>query len=114
MRHPRAWPASPGARSTTSSRATSESFRSPWGSIVAFVGVPSFVVTLAGFLIWQGVILQVLEQRGTIIIQDRWINYTASYFFSDFAGWLIAGIITGIYGLTVLGGAVGKRRAEVA
>jgi len=56
------------------------------GSIVAFVGVPSFVVTLAGFLIWQGVILQVLEQRGTIIIQDRWINYTASYFFSDFAG----------------------------
>ncbi len=27
------------------------------GSIVAFVGVPSFVVTLGGFLIWQGVIL---------------------------------------------------------
>jgi len=65
------------------------------GSIVAFVGVPSFVVTLAGFLIWQGVILQVLEQRGTIIIQDRWINYTANYFFSATAGWLIAAIITG-------------------
>ena len=46
------------------------------GSIIAFVGVPSFVVTLAGFLIWQGVILNTLEQRGTIIIQDRWINYT--------------------------------------
>jgi D-xylose transport system permease protein len=84
------------------------------GSIVAFVGVPSFVVTLAGFLIWQGVILQVLEQRGTIIIQDRWINYTANYFFSATAGWLIAGIITGIYFLTVLGGVVGKRRAGVA
>ena len=27
------------------------------GSIVAFVGVPSFVVTLAGYLVWQGVIL---------------------------------------------------------
>ena len=38
------------------------------GSIVAFVGVPSFVVTLAGFLIWQGVILNKLEHRGTIII----------------------------------------------
>src|SRR5438034_965016 len=37
------------------------------GSIVAFVGVPSFGVTLAGFLIWQGVILQVLEQPGSII-----------------------------------------------
>jgi D-xylose transport system permease protein len=84
------------------------------GSIVAFVGVPSFVVTLAGFLIWQGVILQKLEQPGSIIIQDRWINYTASYFFSNTAGWLIAGIITGIYALAVLGGVVGKRRAGVA
>ena len=58
------------------------------GSIVAFVGVPSFVVTLGGFLIWQGVILNKLEQRGTIIIQDRWINYTDSYAFSHFAGYL--------------------------
>ena len=84
------------------------------GSIVAFVGVPSFVVTLAGFLIWQGVILQQLEQPGSIIIQDRWINYTASYYFSDLAGWLIAGIITAIYAVTVLGGVLGKRRAGVA
>jgi D-xylose transport system permease protein len=84
------------------------------GSIVAFVGVPSFVVTLAGFMIWQGVILQVLEQRGSIIIQDRWINYTASYFFSDAAGWIIAAVITGIYLVTVVGGLAGKRRAGVA
>ncbi|HEY4347204.1 MAG TPA: hypothetical protein VGM80_06400, partial [Gaiellaceae bacterium] len=41
------------------------------GGIVAIVGVPSFVVTLGGFLIWQGVILNTLEQRGSIIIQDR-------------------------------------------
>jgi D-xylose transport system permease protein len=84
------------------------------GSIVAFVGVPSFVVTLAGFLIWQGVILQQLEQPGSIIIQDRWINYTASYFFSATAGWLIAGIIWVVYAAGVLGGAIGKRRAGVA
>ena len=84
------------------------------GSIVAFVGVPSFVVTLAGFMIWQGVILQKLEQPGSIIIQDRWINYTASYYFSDSAGWLIAGIIIAIYAVTVLGGVIGKRRAGVA
>jgi D-xylose transport system permease protein len=84
------------------------------GSIVAFVGVPSFVVTLAGFLIWQGVILKRLQQPGSIIIQDRWINYTASYFFSNLAGWLIAAAITGIYALGVLGGVIGKRRAGVA
>jgi D-xylose transport system permease protein len=84
------------------------------GSVVAKVGVPSFVVTLAGFLIWQGVILQVLEVRGSIIIQDRWINYTATYGFSQTAGWLIAAIITGVYSVTVLGGVIGKRRAGVA
>jgi D-xylose transport system permease protein len=84
------------------------------GTIVAFVGVPSFVVTLAGFLIWQGVILKRLQQPGSIIIQDRWINYTASYFFSNLAGWLIAAAITGIYALGVLGGVIGKRRAGVA
>jgi D-xylose transport system permease protein len=72
------------------------------GSIVAFVGVPSFVVTLAGYLIWQGVILGRLEVPGSIIIQDRWINYTANYYFSPFAGWLIAAIITGLYALSAL------------
>ena len=84
------------------------------GSIVARVGVPSFVVTLAGFMIWQGVILQRLEQPGSIIIQDRWINYTASYNFSHVAGELIAAIVTGVYVITVTGGVVAKRRAGVA
>jgi D-xylose transport system permease protein len=72
------------------------------GSIVAFVGVPSFVVTLAGYLIWQGVILGRLEVPGSIIIQDRWINYTANYYFSPAAGWLIAAIVFGLYALSVL------------
>jgi D-xylose transport system permease protein len=83
------------------------------GSIVAYVGVPSFVVTLAGFLIWQGVILQRLAVPGSIIIQDRWVNYTASYGFSRTAGWIIAAAITGFYGLVVLGGMISKRRASV-
>jgi D-xylose transport system permease protein len=72
------------------------------GSIVAFVGVPSFIVTLAGYLIWQGVILGRLEGPGSIIIQDRWINYTANYYFSPAAGWVVAAIVTAIYGLAVL------------
>jgi D-xylose transport system permease protein len=83
------------------------------GAIVAFVGVPSFVVTLAGFLIWQGVILQRLAVPGSIIIQDRWVNYTATYGFSRVAGWIIAAAITGFYGFGVLAGMIGKRRAGV-
>jgi D-xylose transport system permease protein len=72
------------------------------GSIVAFVGVPSFVVTLAGYLVWQGVILGRLEVPGSIIIQDRWINYTANYYFSPLAGWLVAASLTGLYVASVL------------
>jgi D-xylose transport system permease protein len=72
------------------------------GSIVAFVGVPSFVVTLGGFLIWQGVILNQLEQRGTIIIQDRWINYTDSYGFSPGKGYIVALVISALYPLSVI------------
>jgi D-xylose transport system permease protein len=84
------------------------------GSIVAKVGVPSFVVTLAGLLIWQGVILQVLEIKGVIVIQDQWINDTANYYFTSSVGWIIAAVVTGVYALGMLGSVVGKRRAGVA
>ncbi|MFZ1879079.1 MAG: hypothetical protein WAU41_02840 [Gaiellaceae bacterium] len=84
------------------------------GSIVAFVGVPSFVVTLGGFLIWQGVILNTLEQRGTIIIQDRWINYTDSYAFSHFAGYVVAFVITALYPLSILYKRVAARGTQIA
>jgi D-xylose transport system permease protein len=84
------------------------------GSVVAFVGVPSFVVTLAGLLIWQGVILQVLEIRGVIVIEDKYINDTAIYHFTETAGWVIAAVVTGLYAIGTLGGVLGKRRAGVA
>jgi D-xylose transport system permease protein len=84
------------------------------GSIVAFVGVPSFVVTLAGFLIWQGVILNKLQQRGTIIIEDRWINYTDLYIFSPSAGWVIAAIFTALYPLSVLYKKIVARGTQIA
>ncbi len=84
------------------------------GSIVAFVGVPSFVVTLGGFLIWQGVILNKLQQRGTIIIQDRWINYTDAYIFSPTFGWLIAAIFTALYPGSVLYRKIVARGTQIA
>jgi len=84
------------------------------GSIIARVGVPSFVVTLAGFLIWQGVILRILQKPGSIVIQDRWINYTATYGFSRLAGWLIAAGISVLYTIVVLGGYFRRRRAGVS
>jgi D-xylose transport system permease protein len=84
------------------------------GSIVAFVGVPSFVVTLGGFLIFEGVILNTLQQRGSIVIQDRWINYTDNYIFSPAAGWVIAAIFTALYPLSVVYKKIVARGTHIA
>jgi D-xylose transport system permease protein len=80
------------------------------GSFVAYVGVPSFVVTLAGLLFWQGVILYSIGETGVIIIEDNTVNNVANYFFSDRAGLLIAALATGLYTVTTLSGVVGRRR----
>jgi D-xylose transport system permease protein len=84
------------------------------GSIVAFVGVPSFVVTLGGFLIFEGVILNALQLRGSIVIQDRWINYTDAYIFSPTAGWITAAILTALYPLSVLYRKIVARGTHIA
>ncbi|MCR8849416.1 sugar ABC transporter permease [Rossellomorea sp. SC111] len=44
------------------------------GLLVAQIGIPSFVATLAGMLIFRGALLQVTEKTGTIIIQDDHFN----------------------------------------
>ena len=73
------------------------------GSFVAFIGVPAFVVTLAGYQIWQGVIQKSIEGEGVIVIQDSTVNNTANYFFSEKAGWILAAIVLGIYIASVVG-----------
>jgi D-xylose transport system permease protein len=82
------------------------------GSIVAFLGVPSFVVTLAGLLAFQGVILKALPQS-VIIIQNKTVNNIESYYFSHTAGWIIAGVASALYAVTELGGVIGRLRAGI-
>ncbi|MGN6431133.1 MAG: sugar ABC transporter permease [Gaiellaceae bacterium] len=64
------------------------------GSIIAFIGVPSFVVTLAGLLIAQGLIIKIISAQGQILIQDQWINDVANYVLTKNAGWVIAIVFT--------------------
>ncbi|HZR96417.1 MAG TPA: hypothetical protein VFA56_12020 [Gaiellaceae bacterium] len=66
------------------------------GSIIALIGVPSFVVTLAGYEIWQGVILRSITQ-GVIVIQDSHINDFSNYLFSNTAGWIMASVVSAAY-----------------
>jgi D-xylose transport system permease protein len=83
------------------------------GSFVALIGVPSFVVTLAGLLAWQGVLFKALPQS-VITIQNSTINDLAGYYFSHTAGWIIAAIVSALYAVTALGGVIGRRRAGIA
>jgi D-xylose transport system permease protein len=80
------------------------------GSIVALIGVPSFVVTLAGFLIWQGAIIKTVEKKGAIIIQNDTINNTANYFFSHRDGWIIAAVVSVVYVIGVVSQVWANRR----
>ncbi len=41
------------------------------GAIITLVRVPSFIVTLAGLLAWNGVVLHLIGSGGTVIIQDK-------------------------------------------
>jgi D-xylose transport system permease protein len=78
------------------------------GSIIAFLGVPSFVVTLAGLLAWNGVIIQMLGTQGVIGIQAQPINDIANYYFPSWLGWALAAAVT----FGVVGSAAFKYRSR--
>ena len=59
------------------------------GFFVARIGVPSFVVTLAGLLAWNGVVLQVIGSKGTIVIQDKVVIGLANDNMSRTLSWIV-------------------------
>ena len=57
--------------------------------------MPSFVVTLAGLLAWNGVVLLLIGSRGTVILQDDFIIGFANDFLSEGAAWLLVLVAVG-------------------
>jgi D-xylose transport system permease protein len=80
------------------------------GSLFSRFVVPSFVVTLAGLLAWQGALLQVLGDTGSLNINDPKITGLANIFYSDTVGWIFAAAIIAAYG-AVLGTGYRRRLA---
>jgi D-xylose transport system permease protein len=82
------------------------------GLVMTKAGVPSFVVTLAGFLVWSGVVL-ILTTRasrvGTIRVQDETVVGIASDFLSDLWGWIVGAALVAGYALAQLRTALGRR-----
>ena len=67
-------------------------------------GIPSFVVTLAGLLGWQGALLWVLGDTGTVNINAAFIVDLAGTFFDDAVGWAIAIVLILVYAAVTLNG----------
>lgn len=58
------------------------------GALVAKVGIPSFVVTLAGFLALQGVLLWLVDEGQVILIRDQTIIAINNNNLPVWLGWL--------------------------
>lgn len=71
------------------------------GFLVAKIGIPSFVATLAGMLIFRGALLNVTESTGTIIVNDDLFNSLGNGFIPSLVE------VNGLHLLSVLVGAVG-------
>ena len=73
--------------------------------VITKAGVPSFVVTLAGLLIWSGVVLILTTQystSGTIRIQNDTVIGIANAFLTPFWGWVTGGLVVAGFALSQL------------
>ncbi|MGY1844950.1 sugar ABC transporter permease [Modestobacter sp. SYSU DS0875] len=72
------------------------------GTLVAMIGIPSFVVTLALFLAFQGVTLRIIGQGGTVPIRDDVIRALTNSYIPVGIGWLLAAAVTVLYAALTL------------
>ncbi|WP_199443229.1 ABC transporter permease subunit [Umezawaea beigongshangensis] len=85
------------------------------GYLVAKVGIPSFVVTLALFLAWGGVILQFIGDGGTLGLNNEVLFKVANGNLSTVSSWGLFVLAAGGYAAVVLGRHFGRlRRGLVA
>jgi D-xylose transport system permease protein len=59
------------------------------GVIITKIGIPSFVVTLAGLLAWNGVVLLLIGDRGTVILQNSFLIGLANDFLPEATSWIL-------------------------
>lgn len=81
------------------------------GFFITRFQLPSFVVTLAGYIIWNGAVLLMIGASGTVVIQSDVIVGIANYFLPPLWGWLVGGFIVLFFGLGLLN-EVRTRRAR--
>ncbi|HVE95649.1 MAG TPA: ABC transporter permease [Pseudonocardiaceae bacterium] len=73
------------------------------GFLVCRIGIPSFVVTLALFLAWQGVILQLIGEGGTLGLREDTLFAVANGNLSVAGSWVLLLLAAGGFSAVVLG-----------
>jgi len=69
------------------------------GTLITRIGLPSFVVTLAGLLGWQGVMLLILGQGGVVSINSTFINNLTSGQLTVAMSWIVMAALVAAYGV---------------
>jgi D-xylose transport system permease protein len=83
------------------------------GTVVALMRIPSFVVTLAGLLGWNGVVLLLVADRGTIPIDNPVIVGVANSLLTPDQGWLVLVVGVALYVAFLLGTYIVRRRRSL-
>ena len=81
------------------------------GSMVSRLGIPSFVVTLAAFLMFQGLLLLLAGEGGTIRIEDPTILAVQNNNLSPTLSWILFIAVSAIYVLIGLAKINSRRKA---
>jgi D-xylose transport system permease protein len=84
--------------------------------IITRLGIPSFITTLAGYLVWSGVVLILTTQfssAGTIRIQDETLVDIANNFMSESVGWALGILLVAGYAAFQLRDARNRRSRDL-
>ena len=81
------------------------------GTLVSRLGIPSFVVTLAAFLAFQGILLLLAGEGGTIPIADKTILAVENSNLTPTQGWILWAVTSALYVVTGLNRINSRRRA---
>ncbi|WP_349305937.1 ABC transporter permease [Pseudofrankia sp. DC12] len=84
------------------------------GFLVSRVGIPSFVVTLAAFLAFQGTVLLIIGNGGNISIRDRTLVAIANKNLPVYGGWILFAVVVLGFGATQLLRTLGRRRGGLS
>ena len=80
------------------------------GALVVYLHIPSFVVTLTGLLVWQGLLLGLIGDAGEVRISDPFVRSIASSYLTPGFAWILGALLViGVAAAGLLSRAEGRR-----